>query len=133
MTRLVLVGRLVSMYDPFWALGLTDPEARRAIGSAEPIANYLEEHLREGLGGIGYDLGRIAFFRDEFKAGRQPPPISVDCHCERGWVYAEPVVLDGHHRLAGAMLAGAKRIGIKFGGRLDLLSYLMGRRKTCPT
>ena len=37
-----------------------------------------------------------------------------------------------HHRLAASHLAGAKTILANYGGRIDLLRYLTGARKTCP-
>lgn len=56
----------------------------------------------------------------------------VDNVCLEGCFYPEPVLLDGHQRLAASHLAGARRIRTSYGGHIDLLRYLTGRRRTCP-
>ncbi len=56
----------------------------------------------------------------------------MDCHCDRGRVYPEPLIVDGWHRFGGVVMAGAEKMKVSFSGRLDLLRYLQGRRKTRP-
>jgi hypothetical protein len=79
-----------------------------------------------------WDYGRIRFFYDQLLAGVTLDPIEVDNECGHGCIYPEPVLLDGHHRLAASHLAGTPIILANYGGRLDLLRYLTGARKTCP-
>jgi len=79
-----------------------------------------------------WDYGRIRFFYEQLLAGVTLDAINVDNECDHGRIYPEPIVLDGHHRLAASHMAGAKVILANYGGRLDLLRYLTGARKTCP-
>ena len=79
-----------------------------------------------------WDYGRIRHFYEQLLAGETLDAIDVDNECEWGRIYPVPLVLDGHHRLAASHLAGAPIICVNYGGRVDLLRYLTGRRKTCP-
>ena len=79
-----------------------------------------------------WDYGRIRHFYELLLAGDQLDAIEVDNECEWGRIYPVPVLLDGHHRLAASHLAGAPIIRVNYGGRIDLLRYLTGKRKTCP-
>jgi len=79
-----------------------------------------------------WDYGRIRHFYDCLLAGKVLDAIEVDNVCNYGRIYPEPILLDGHHRLAASYLAEASSIFIHYGGRLDLLRYLRGTRKTCP-
>lgn len=79
-----------------------------------------------------WDYGRIRYFYEQLLAGEALDAIDVDNECEWGRIYPIPVVLDGHHRLAASHLAGAPMICVNYGGRIDLLRYLTGRRKSCP-
>ena len=80
-----------------------------------------------------WDYGRIRFFCEELSRGVTLDAIEVDNECNFGRIYPVPILLDGHHRLAASHLAGAPTIFVSYGGRLDLLRYLTGARKTCPT
>jgi hypothetical protein len=73
----------------------------------------------------------VRYFRDQFLAGEKCDPIEVDNHCEGGHIYG-PIVTDGHHRLCGAVLAKRTTIDADYGGRLDILRYLIGKRRACP-
>ena len=79
-----------------------------------------------------WDYGRIRFFYERLLAGDPLDAIEVDNVCGNGRIYPEPLVLDGHHRLAASHLAGARIILASYGGRVDLLRYLTGARKMCP-
>jgi len=79
-----------------------------------------------------WDYGRIRHFYERLLAGERLDAIEVDNECDFGKIYPVPVLLDGHHRLAAAHLAGARTIHVSYGGRLDLLRYLTGARRTCP-
>lgn len=78
------------------------------------------------------DYGRIRFFYEQLLAGEALDAIEVDNVCIHRHIYPKPIVLDGHHRLAASHLAGAGIILASYGGRVDLLRYLTGARKTCP-
>lgn len=79
-----------------------------------------------------WDYGRVRFFYERLLAGEELDPIEVDNVCDHGRIYPEPLLLDGHHRLAASHLANAKTLAANYGGRVDLLRYLTGDRKTCP-
>lgn len=79
-----------------------------------------------------WDYGRIRFFYEQLLGGMKLDAIEVDNECNWGRIYPVPILLDGHHRLAASHLAGARIIYVSYAGRVDLLRYLMGRRKTCP-
>lgn len=80
-----------------------------------------------------WDYGRIRHFYEQLLAGVVLDAIEVDNECNWGRIYPLPVLLDGHHRLAASYLAGTPIIHVSYGGRLDLLRYLTGKRKTCPS
>lgn len=79
-----------------------------------------------------WDYGRIRYFYERLLAGETLDAINVDNKCDYGHIYPVPILLDGHHRLAAAHLARVPIILVNYGGRLDLLRYLTGARKTCP-
>jgi hypothetical protein len=79
-----------------------------------------------------WDYGRIRHFYEQLMAGKELDAIEVDNRCDYGCIYPEPVLIDGHHRLAASHLAGARIVLASYSGRVDLLRYLTGARKTCP-
>ncbi len=81
-----------------------------------------------------YHLGRIRHFRDELLAGRTIDPVVVDNRFPAGMhsMYAEPVLIDGNHRFAATVVAGIPKVKVSYGGRIDVLRWLQGRRKTYP-
>ena len=130
----ILVDRLVATYEwpnddpqsaPFRRLTLEEVLGHR------PVAAYLDDHSR--IVDEAWHIGRVRFFYDELRAGRVLDPISIDNRCDRGHIYPEPILLDGHHRLAASVIAGSRTILAWYGGRLDLLAYLTGGRRTCPS
>jgi len=60
-------------------------------------------------------------------------PIEMDNHCYEGKVYPLPVLLDGWHRFFTHLLLKKEKIAVSYGGRVDLLNYLTGKRKTPPS
>lgn len=80
-----------------------------------------------------WDYGRIRFFYERLLAGETLDALEVDNECDLGRIWPVSVLLDGHHRLAATHLAKVSYIRVLYGGRLDLLRYLTGARKTCPT
>ena len=79
-----------------------------------------------------WDYGRIRYFYECLLSGEKLDAIMVDNECDRGHIYPVPVLLDGHHRLAASHLARAPIIHVNYSGRLDLLRYLTGARRTYP-
>jgi hypothetical protein len=122
---IILVRRLAAMYDPFRILGITVEEAARA----KPCKSFVDVPKRTKA----YHCGRVAWFANQFRLGLQVSPIDIDNACDRNQILPEPIVTDGHHRLAGAILAGSICIKASYAGRTDLLRFLQGSRKTAPS
>ena len=98
----------------------------------QPI--YVSDHARTvKQPPLAWHYGRMRFFYEQLLAGGALDAITVDNVCAGGRIYPEPVLLDGHHRLAASHLAAAPVIRASYGGRIDLLRYLTGKRRTCPS
>lgn len=128
----VLTKRLMAglRYDPFRALDL---RRRPNVDAVKPVRKYQDDGLRD----TAYHLGRIRYFRDMLlRQGLKPAPIEVDNDWTRGgsitWEPAGICIIDGHHRLCGAILAGAERVRIMYSGRVDGLAWLAGERSRPP-
>lgn len=122
-TTSILVARLAEWVDPFEVLCVSEETCRTTPSLfREPL--FESSLVRRDR---GYHTRRIRWFWQRFRYGHDVDPISV-----HGDIDGVPWLHDGHHRFAGALLAGAERIPASFGGRLDLLRYLQGRRKTRP-
>lgn len=135
---LVLVKRLVGLYDPVEAL---------AAGADTDLAQLLYRAVHEGrvfqpaepefIEGFversdEWHLGRVRYFCDILERGGKIDPIEVDNYCVGGYIEPEPIVLDGHHRLIAHMVARAERIPVDYSGRVDLRKYLTGEKKNRP-
>lgn len=59
-------------------------------------------------------------------------PISIDNQCNNGMVYPIPIILDGWHRIFAHRILGSEKLQVFYGGRVDLLRYLAGKRKKPP-
>jgi len=127
MIDIILVPRLVEFYDPWGGLFDRRPTAAEvARARVRPVPLLLRGHRTRA-----YDLGRVRFFRDELCAGRMCEPLEVDNYCQDTHIYG-PFVVDGHHRLCGALLAGQLTLPVHYSGRVDTLRYLRGQRRTPP-
>ena len=120
----ILVDRLAAIYRPWDQIGVCPAEVR-----GFPATQFQPMEQRDH----DYDIGRVLYFRNLVQAGAEVEPIQMDNVCEGDRVYPEPLLLDGHHRLCGYILAGAKTVPTLYGGRVDLLHFLTGKRKSCPT
>jgi hypothetical protein len=117
------------MYEPFARLiGTRRNEFVRKVLSSEGC-EYVKDYEKRGW---SYHVRRCAGFVRKIKDGKKLDAISVDNRCSDNRVLPCPVVPDGHHRLIASKIAGSKWIACEYGGRLDLLRYLQGRRKTPP-
>ena len=131
---LILVDRLWKLYLEHWPipryLRLLTPES---ILTYKVQAVYVSDDARTLKQPThAWDCGRVRYFYERVKAGKKLDPIMVDNVCMNGRIYVEPVIVDGHHRLVAAHLAGEETIPADYSGRVDLLNYLTGKRKTCP-
>ena len=68
--------------------------------------------------------GRIRFLMTSMKD--MGTPIVLDSRCNHGYVYAEPVMLDGWHRYFAHRALGSEKIPVAFSGRVELADYLRG-------
>jgi hypothetical protein len=126
MTTQVIIERLNGLVCPFSNLGLRP--RHMDLRGVTPITTYREERR-----GLKYHQGRILHFVHQLEAGEELDPIVLDNECSRNHVYPYPVLLDGNHRLISCILMRRPRIRAEYGGRVDLLRYLQGRRKTLPS
>lgn len=58
--------------------------------------------------------------------------IDVDNECDGNRILPYPLVVDGGHRVFAARFLGIEKFHIQYGGRLDLLDYLIGASDVCP-
>lgn len=98
------------------------------IDTVQPLARFREETRR----GLVYHRRRVRHFVNELRAGRALDPIEVDNVCGHNCIYAEPLLIDGNHRLLAHVIAGKERVPAIYSGRVDLLRYLEGKRKSRP-
>lgn len=133
MTSKVLVARLWETYPwPEQNLPMQKMTIAKLL-TYTPQPNYVSDAERTRKPPTrAWDYGRIRYFYERVLAGKTLDAIEIDNECNYGRIYPVPVLLDGHHRLAASHLAGAPIILVSYGGRLDLLRYLTGARKTCP-
>lgn len=123
-----LLSRLLEFYDPEMAL-LGKHISTEQVDKAKPIARYVDSWDRKPT--ARWHLGRIKFFLDKFRNAEKIDPIEVDNEVWRDQLYG-PVVIDGHHRLIAAKLAGKQKIDCHYAGRVDFLRYLTGKRQKTP-
>jgi hypothetical protein len=125
MVNHLLVERLATFWNPLKALRLR--LTLDDVLAVDPLSTYKEDHR-----GRGYDKRRIRYFVDQIRSGKDLEPIVIDNHCDSSYIYPLPLVVDGNHRFIACLLTQRKTISASYGGRVDLLHYLEGKRKTCP-
>jgi len=134
MTNTIIVSRLLEHVDPWGPLNLTPIPTLDEVEKAER-QGYLEIDERgdawEGKR-RAWDVGRIATFVDQLRAGDVLDPILLDNVCENGRIYPQTVLRDGHHRLCAAALIGHETLTAEYGGLVNVLEWLEGKRDTCP-
>jgi len=115
--------------------------------SLNDIREAIEKGIEESTEGFGdnwkylvkedrdneYHISRIVYFINHPK---EISEIEVDnqtlanrYHCS---ILPNAQIIDGHHRLMAAAYLGMKKIKINYGGRMDVLNYLKGKRKFEP-
>ena len=119
MHNIILTRRLYRLYDPFPVIGLT---WKMNLDRVVPVTRFRSEEYRTPH----YHSGRVRYWVEMILQGEEIPPLLIDNHCEGLTIYAEPILLDGHHRFAAAILTGQRTLPISYGGRVDLLRYLKG-------
>ena len=140
-TNKILVDRLLKLYNPYRAILGENARITQFRKKCYDWTKYEEvgyepnydkrkyryhvlrcQSFMKDLEAVGRVFAGIHFFE----------PIIIDNCCFNGHITPQPVVIDGHHRLIAADLFGLKIIRVSYSGRIDLLRYLEGKRKTCP-
>jgi hypothetical protein len=130
----LLVARIWTLYDwPERNLPMRKMTIAKLLTYRVQPAYVSDEERTRKQPTRAWDYGRIRHFYERLLAGETLNAIEVDNECDHGQIYPVPVLLDGHHRLAASHLAGTRIILASYGGRVDLLRYLTGARKTCPS
>jgi len=117
--------------DPFEVLGV---ERSTNFDKVSPQLMYVEDEMERGEGpgrDVEYSIGRIRHFRDLFLEGKEATPIELD----NKWGPHSPVslaLIDGHHRLCGAILAKSVHVVAAYSGEVEALKWLKGERRTPP-
>ena len=128
---LILVDRFWDLYTQYWPSHFLVKLTVEKLVKYKAQPKYVSDDARTWKQpSRAWDIGRVRFFYEELLAGKTVDPIMIDNVCEGGNV--EPSLLDGHHRLVASRLARVPTIPADYSGRVDLLNYLTGKRKTCP-
>lgn len=125
---MVRVDRLREAVDPFWVLNI--PEGFNWSGT-EPTPEFKDDFGDDQHRSEAYHLGRVRYFTDQFKAEAEVDPVEIDCRWNR-YSPEHLSLIDGHHRLCGAILAEASWIPASVGGPLEMINWLKGLSDTKP-
>lgn len=128
----ILVRRFVRLYSWWFDESLYSQAKLRDLLKYPPQPKYLDDHKRPGDDDLAWHYGRVRFFYDELKAGKKLKPVVIDNACYGMHISNEPVLVDGHHRLAAHWFARSRTIPSYYSGRVDLLEYLTGKRRVRP-
>ena len=126
MSALVLVRRLLRLYDPWEALHIDRRAFFGAVQRAKPIDRYVPHGYR-----FDYDAGRVRYLLDRMRVGLALDPIEVDNVFSYG-SFASIALVDGHHRLMAAHYAKAPTLPAEVGGWVDMAEWLCGSRRRLP-
>lgn len=130
MANRILVKRLGEFIDPWRGLGISNNQDLSKYDLVSDVGYIKNDN--DSCHDSKYHYGRIRFFVERLQGGYTLDPLEVDNRCSRYSILPEPILLDGHHRLAALILAGTESIKVNYGGRLDVLRYLQGKRKNPP-
>lgn len=122
----LLVRRFTRLYSWWFDESLYKGLKLKDLLRHEPILEFASEAKRPD--DLKWHLGRVRHFYDELLLGRDLDPVTVDNECHGSHIYAVPLLIDGHHRLAGYWFARRRTIPAYYSGRVDLLEYLTGKR-----
>jgi len=103
------------------------------IGTAEPFGDRWKNWPKE-VKDEQYHISRVIYFINH---PEEIKDIEID---NRYWqdrytsyIYPTSEIIDGWHRFAAAVYIGLKEIDVIYGGRIDVLDYLMGKTDIEPT
>lgn len=128
-TDTVLVQRLIKHYNPYTPLDITK---RKFLSKKwRPRTKYVPDGNDKFREDPNWHCGRIAHFVNMIRKGLPLDQIEVDMR----WHLDHCVgisVLDGHHRLCAADIAGLDRIPVSIGGIVDIIEWLAGIHDNAP-
>lgn len=86
------------------------------------------EHLCMENKSTQWHIGRILYFINH---PEEIKDIELDNYCDNGFIYPEPIIVDGNHRFMAALWLRKQctmdKVHCRYGGREDILDYLTGR------
>jgi len=103
---------------------LSDIAKGIADGLDVRIDRYNEKHKSKQ-----WHIGRIMYFVED---PRRITPIDVSVLYAYNGMFPTPTIIDGWHRFAAILYLGLPKFKIIYNGRIDVLRYLEGKRKTKP-
>jgi hypothetical protein len=95
----------------------------------EPYGNEDMPFLEMKTKSDDWHIGRVIYFINH---PEEIINIGVDNICNGMQITSIPIVTDGNHRLLAAMYLKLKKVHCLYGGRVDVLDYLMGKTKELP-
>jgi len=125
----ILVQRFVRLYSWWFDESLYRKVKLRDLLKHPPRPNFIREDKRPDDDDLAWHYGRVRFFYDRLIAGKKLNPVMIDNACYGSHISNEPVLTDGHHRLAAYWFAKSKTMPAYYSGRVDLLEYLTGQRR----
>lgn len=139
---LFLMDRLEEFFgtteDP-WSAGfemamLEDPSIELV---SQPYSESVGQSVRDGVAPNQFwsgeqHAGRILYLMSPEASASLFEPIVIDCSCDRGQVYADPIMIDGWHRYLAHRALQSETIRVSFGGLVDLAEYLNGTTDERP-
>jgi hypothetical protein len=109
------------MWDPW---GVEFDRINLEDDTIEPITESYSEAGHPDDWPLEKHAGRIRFLMTSVKD--LETPIVLDSRCDHGYVYANPVMIDGWHRYFAHRALGSKKIPVAFSGLVKFADYLRG-------
>lgn len=99
-------------------------------GTSEPYGDTWKHPVKEPKDKL-FHIARVAWFvlHPEEINGIE---IDNECSCDGRFILPKAIIVDGWHRVLAAKISGIEKVKVVYGGRMDALYYLQGK-KTEPT
>lgn len=119
-------GEVVELHDIACAIHKGQPE------EPEPFGDTWKHPCMENKS-TDWHIGRILYFINHPEEIRD---IEIDNLYSEGYIFPVPSIIDGNHRFMAAMWLHKQgkmsKVHCRYGGRMDLLDYLVGKTDVCP-
>lgn len=99
-------------------------------GTSEPYGDTWKHPVMKSKDKM-FHISRVAWFvlhPEEIKGIE----IDNEVTCDGRGILPKTIIVDGWHRVLAAKIIGLKKIKVNYSGRIDVLRYLQGKRKTEP-